>query len=43
MPSWGEILNRKNQGESIDDITKEEVESVTDDVLSLAKKLERKN
>ena len=27
----------------IDDITKEEVESVTDDVLSLAKKLERKN
>ena len=28
---------------SIDDITKEEVESVTDDVLSLAKKLERKN
>lgn len=27
----------------IDDITKEEVESVTDEVLSLAKKLERKN
>lgn len=27
----------------IDDITKEEVERVTDDVLSLAKKLERKN
>ena len=39
-------FNKKCKYESgyiCDDITKEEVESVTDDVLSLAKKLERKN
>lgn len=30
MPSWGEILNRKNQGESIDDITKEYLRKISE-------------